>query len=300
MRTALAIFGFTIAIQAQDMPPSEAIKKDMAERAFTVQTLQFVRGQVLTGSTVKGAPYSAEALNQTTQTLADGSHIVNQSSSMLYRDSEGRERREESIGKLGVWNAEGAPVKTVFISDPVARVTYTLDPHSHIAQKMPAGVVRHIGPALGITTRDAGIPMNPTGERVIGFSRIGAGEAGAVYAGGGTSPAKVENLGRQTIEGVPADGTRTTITIPAGQIGNERDLNIVSERWYSPELQVTVLSKHSDPRMGETVYKLTNISRAEPLRSMFEVPPDYAVDISNYPPVTTRSSKPVGKEEEQH
>lgn len=79
------------------------------------------------------------------------------------------------------------------------------------------------------------------------------------------------------IEGVQAEGTRTTVTIPAGQVGNERDINIVSERWYSPELQVTVLSKRSDPRTGESVYKLTNINRSEPLHSMFEIPPDYTV-----------------------
>ena len=79
------------------------------------------------------------------------------------------------------------------------------------------------------------------------------------------------------IEGIPAEGTRTTTTIPAGQIGNERDINIVSERWYSQELQVVVMSKRSDPRTGETVYKLTNVNRTEPLHSMFEVPADYKI-----------------------
>jgi hypothetical protein len=84
-------------------------------------------------------------------------------------------------------------------------------------------------------------------------------------------------LGRQTIEGVPADGTRTTMTIAAGQLGNERPIQIVTERWYSPDLQTVVLSKLTDPRSGETVSKLSNISRNEPPSSLFEPPADYKV-----------------------
>jgi len=88
---------------------------------------------------------------------------------------------------------------------------------------------------------------------------------------------KTESLGRQTIEGVPADGTRTTMTIAAGQWGNEQPIQIVTERWYSPDLQTVVLSKHTDPRTGETVSKLANVSRAEPPTSLFEPPADYKV-----------------------
>jgi len=86
-----------------------------------------------------------------------------------------------------------------------------------------------------------------------------------------------EDLGKQTIEGVEAQGTRVTITIPTGEIGNERPIEIVNERWYSPELQMDVLTRHDDPRTGETTYRLTNINRAEPVRSLFEVPTDYTI-----------------------
>jgi hypothetical protein len=79
------------------------------------------------------------------------------------------------------------------------------------------------------------------------------------------------------IEGVEAEGTRTTITIPAGRIGNDKPIEIVQERWYSPELHTTILNKHNDPRWGETVYKLTKINRSEPDRSLFEAPGDYTV-----------------------
>jgi hypothetical protein len=88
---------------------------------------------------------------------------------------------------------------------------------------------------------------------------------------------KTESLGRQTVEGVVADGTRTTVIIPAGQMGNEQPLQTVVESWYSPELQTTVLSRRSDPRTGETVTRYTNISRTEPAHSLFEVPADYKI-----------------------
>ena len=86
-----------------------------------------------------------------------------------------------------------------------------------------------------------------------------------------------ESLGKQTIEGVEAEGTRETFTIGAGEIGNEQPIQVVSERWYSPELQTVVMSRHSDPRFGETTFRLTNINRSEPARSLFEVPADYTV-----------------------
>lgn len=284
MKPITMILAFALALSAQDLTPEQktkldAVKKKVDEIAVRLNggTFQFVGGQMFNDKPVKGQPYSAEAVNETTQVLADGNHIVNRTSSMLYRDSEGRERHEESIAKLGPWNADGAPAKAVFISDPVAKVSYTLQERSHTATKMPMLVTA--GGGRG-------------GKQVFSYSRtettvgsgtgigIGVGEDHIVkYEASASTEAapKIEKLGSQSIEGVIADGTRTTITIPAGKIGNERDINIVDERWYSPELQVTVMSKHSDPRMGETTYKLTNISRAEPERSLFEVPPDYTI-----------------------
>ena len=79
------------------------------------------------------------------------------------------------------------------------------------------------------------------------------------------------------IEGVEAEGTRVTITIPAGEIGNTLPIEVIDETWHSSELQLVVMSKHRDPRSGETTYRLTNLSRSEPDRSLFEVPADYTV-----------------------
>jgi len=287
------------AVFAQD--PVEGAKKRVEEVQMRTggpivgahimggQTFEFVGGQMVSGNPVKGAPYSAEAITESTQTLQDGNRIVHRSSSTLYRDSEGRERREESFDKLGNWNAEGEPAKAIFISDPVAKTSYTLDTKSRTAHKMPAPMVAS-GNAMGSVTSGGGgnvwfsAPGTPAEHAPVFENRVEIGpNVGYSYSRVTTSTntappnAKTEQLGKRMIEGVQAEGTRTTITIPAGQEGNERPFDIVSERWYSPELQMTVSSKHSDPRHGETVYKLTNVNRSEPMRSLFEVPADYTV-----------------------
>ena len=91
---------------------------------------------------------------------------------------------------------------------------------------------------------------------------------------------KSESLGKQVMEGVEVEGTRETMTIAAGEIGNELPIQIVFERWYSPELQLVVMSKHTDPRVGENTYHLTGINRSEPSRTLFELPSDYTIKES--------------------
>ncbi len=86
---------------------------------------------------------------------------------------------------------------------------------------------------------------------------------------------KIESLGPQNFEGVQAVGTRITFTFAAGTEGNDRPFDIVTEKWYSPELQIVVMTRHSDPRSGENIYRLTNINRSEPARSLFEAPSDF-------------------------
>jgi hypothetical protein len=118
-------------------------------------------------------------------------------------------------------------------------------------------------------------------ERVMTYERIQGPELHTQIRVGTNGPSghapKVESLGKQLVEGVEAEGTRTTVTIPAGEIGNERPIDIVDERWYSPELQTLVLSKRTDPMSGDMTYRLTNINRNEPVRSLFEVPSDYKI-----------------------
>jgi len=262
------------------------------------------------GKTVKGAPYAAQALTETIQTLGDGNRIINRTTSALYRDSDGRTRREVSIKMLGPIGDSGEPLQTIFINDPVAGVSYSLDSKTKTAHKsvpftlkvrtagdvlpgLEEGLQRKLefkvenGNATGVVVKtppppgapgapDPGLKPSPDFNFKIQTDEVG----GSVYMFRRTGPnenAVKEDLGKQNIEGVEAQGTRVTITIPAGEIGNERPIEIVNEHWYSTELQIDVMTRHSDPRTGETTYRLTNINRSEPSKSLFEVPSDYTV-----------------------
>ncbi|NDQ58408.1 MAG: hypothetical protein GZ088_15175 [Acidipila sp.] len=197
---------------------------------------------------VKGAPYSAQSTTETTQVLADGNRIYRKMTGQIFRDSEGRTRRESSFPAIGASVSSGVTPQIAFINDPVAGVRYVLEEQEKIARTIKA--------------HPADMPHVAEGPR-HGFAQ-------------GQQP-QIESLGKQTIEGVEAEGTRKTMTIPAGEMGNDRPLVIVSERWYSQALQTVVMSKHSDPRMGETIFRLTNIRREEPAASLFAVPSDYTV-----------------------
>ena len=250
------------------------------------------------GKVVKGAPYSAESVTESIQTLADGNRIVNKFTSQVYRDSEGRTRREQTLKSLGGVGTGEEPLQTIFINDPVTGTSYSLDSRTHTAHKsMPfqfkiatksgtpaEGYEFKSAQGAGATSSVIVTTQVGPGQRVPPPGAAGHFEIRTEGAAGfalRTKPAPgnevKEQLGKQMIEGVEAEGTRTTITIPAGEIGNERAIEIVSERWYSPELQLVVMSRHSDPRSGETIYKLTNINRTEPAKSLFEVPATFTI-----------------------
>jgi hypothetical protein len=286
----------TVVVTTQDGgQPAKVMVGPRAEG----DTFVFVSGEMsFDGKVVKGAPYSAQAVTETIQVLGDGNRIVRRATALVYRDSEGRTRREQTLHAIGPYASANEPPQMIFINDPVAGVNYIFDANKKTARKIEvmaaggrdgakaegdaaaavskmrmieqhhsAGVLRkrrasEADPALAI-------PMPPPGVGIaMGHSpeRIKFREP------------KVESLGRQTVEGVEAEGKRSTITIAAGEIGNEQPINIIDESWYSPELQTTVMSRHSDPRFGETTYRLTNINRSEPARTLFELPSDYTVE----------------------
>jgi hypothetical protein len=240
-----------------------------------------------------GAPYSAEIVAESTQSLADGNRIVRRSSVQVARDGRGRERREHQAMMVGPMVAQRA-VALVTITDPSAGTAVTIDHTRQVATRMrmrrwasPPTVTAMRGPASGSVafTPAAGAAVGGgtmswtmTASNDVGFTVAGA----AAMAGG--EPQTV-TLDPQTIEGVPVEGTRTTVTIPAGAIGNELPIEIVNERWYSPELKTVVLSRRSDPRLGETVVRLTNLTRAEPAADLFEIPAGYRVEEPKAPPL---------------
>jgi len=272
--TKIALFGAligVISLSAQD--PSDAAAKKLAEAKAQRDGVKILSASLINGPTVKGAPYSAQAVNEMVQTLADGNRIVNTTNSMLYRDSQGRERREESSG------GSAPAVRSIFITDPVDGVSYTLEPNNNVALKHSQ---RAVTIALdGAADMKHGEQAAKIETRTFIMNSSGGGPETFIFSNQEFNSSKVkpviEHLGTQMMEGVSAEGTRTTVTIPAGQIGNEQPIVTVTERWYSPELQVTVMTKRSDPRTGTTTYKLTNINRAEPSPALFQVPADYTI-----------------------
>ncbi len=232
---------------------------------------------------VKGAPYSAETIVDGSQTLADGNRIVRKTTGRVYRDGEGRTRREEDRqdGTVGI-----------SITDPVAGVAYSLDPANRTAWKTSMATAGAIMGKLEASQVDAArkLEAEKAAAREAGAkvaTRVNEGRdggtivtvepGGVVMRGMAYTVADNTPLEHKTIEGVAVEGRKTTSIIPAGKVGNEQPITITSEEWSSPELKVLVLTRHADPRMGESSYRLTNIIRAEPDRSLFMVPPDYAV-----------------------
>jgi hypothetical protein len=204
---------------------------------------------------VSGAPFSAQATTETTQVLADGNQIKHTQTAILYRDSAGRTRREMTISAIGPWSTAAGPREMINISDPVAGTSYVLNPADKTAVRLPTAKV------------------GPVSRQERRAERAQKREA----ATGTQFQRTTESLGNQQMAGVNVQGTRTTETIPAGAIGNDKPVVVVSERWYSPDLQMVVYSKRADPRFGTTVYQLTNITRDEPDAALFQVPSDYTI-----------------------
>ena len=206
------------------------------------------------GSTaIAGFPYSAEETSERVQTLADGTHITqSQSHRKLWRDSQGRTRIEQQIG-LGMPMEAGMAGKYILVEvrDPVAGFIYVLDEQAKVAHRLAA-------------------PASDARRRVPPAST-------AASAAKLRTQFETEKLGSQNIEGIVAEGTRSTRTFPVGEIGNDRPIVTISEYWISQELKQMVLSKTSDPRLGDNTMRWTNITRTEPDASLFTVPSGYTI-----------------------
>lgn len=243
---SLFLAGTTLAVFAQDGPPPPPEHGGFGDIVGVMEMEH-------PGHVVKGAPFSGQTSIETVNVLADGTHIDKKSTGAVYRDSQGRTRREGTMPAIGPMAEAGKSTRSfVMINDPVAGTHYVLQPDDKTARKMPS--FKH------------------------GFNHEGLeGERGGPRHQRNDENTTTESLGTQTINGVSATGARTIRTIPAGQIGNDKPLQIVTERWYSEALQTNVMTKRTDPLMGTTTYQLTNISHDEPAASMFTVPADYTV-----------------------
>ena len=255
----IIIAGSASIARAQDpsAPPPPVPGDVMYERAghgpMPPDAIEFVGFQAgIDDKVVTGAPFSATISTESRQTLPDGNVIQRNSTGSLARDTQGRTRRDMVLPAFGPLAESGQPAPhVVSVNDPVAGARYLLDVDSKTARKMQ------------MSSGDRGAGRKPHD----GFRLKATVDNETVTT----------SLGTQAIGGVSAEGTRYTRTIPAGQIGNAKPIVVVTERWYSPDLQMVVMTKHTDPRMGETTFQMTNIQRQEPAATLFQVPSDYAV-----------------------
>ena len=283
---AVAISATLAGAQEQEAVTSGARVRDEAK---VVQDMRGMKMRVaFETKTVTGAPYSAEVVSESVQVLPDGNRIVRRTTGRVYRDSQGRVRRED--------DREPGRVAAVSIADPVAKVSYSLDPETNVAWRSSTAAFSVMTlDGVAATYSVAPDPAEVERRRLIELKiaqeapqkKVVAVPGHAVVVGDQlfkqASPeweTKVESLPARQMEGVTVEGTRTTRTAAPGAVGNERPLVIVTEEWRSKELGVLVMSTSSDPRTGETTYRLLNISRAEPAPSLFEVPATYTVSES--------------------
>jgi hypothetical protein len=200
---------------------------------------------------VLGKPFTATEVRHTTQVLSDGTRVNRDDTSTFQRDDHGRMRV--------------AGDRTILIFDPVAGYSYGLDVRSKTYERAK------LPPKLN------SVAFAVAGGRSTSATSSGDGRPQAPALPKG---AVLEDLPPETLGGIPAKGTRITITIPAGSFGNDRDVKVINERWYSDEMQVLLKSTNSDPRFGVTTYELTNIVRTAPDPAIFLVPSEYRLKDS--------------------
>ena len=239
------ILSFAATTAAQPPPPNWKV--------------DFLGPEIPLGPFVSGAPYCADAVRTVSQTLADGTQINRSTAAKLCRDSGGRVRREQTILGLGALDPSADSVTVVTILDPVAQVTYVLDPRTHQARRLPVAKAQMLERRVPPPPPPPPQPGEPPARRVL------------------KAQSAAQSLGTKQLEGLEVVGTRHVETIASGRIGNDRPIEITDERWEATALKVVVLSQHHDPRTGDIEYRLTNINRTEPSRDLFSVPADYSV-----------------------
>jgi len=303
---AAAVGSVTIGRAEKLMTPSQTdpVQQDSGQKQKTMflqvedgpldgqQAQQKVMLEIAGAETqvVKGKPYSADTSTETVQTLADGNRIAHRTVSKFYRDSEGRTRREETFGNVDPEHPSPHEVK-VFIDDPVSGTALVLDPGSKTLEKLQR--TRDLGDVQRDDADGAQIMLKSVkdsetnGQAAPGkvFFHIqdqhlsGPNDLALVISDENRNIVK-EDLGTRNIGGVDCTGTRQTSTIPAGAIGNEMPIAIVTETWFSGAIGAVVESISDDPRYGKTTYKLTNLQLSEPSRSLFELPANFKVNVS--------------------
>jgi hypothetical protein len=285
---------FVIAATATALLAGVAFAQEVQVGAQGFQTMKMIGA--VKGTTVKGAPYSGEEVTETTQVLADGTRIHQENKTLVYRDSEGRTRRENP--------------GSITITDPVGNTTYMLNTQTMTGNKlgMAAGtftmnrtntVTSSTGansftftttsdgssePKVVIQNGSVEVTGNPDEAKHLAEAKAATDMAAATAITMDRVKTKLafakpgDPLGKQMMEGVEAEGTRHVTTVAVGEIGNDRPIQITNESWYSADLKLTIMTKRSDPRSGDETFRLTNINRTEPAPYLFQIPAGYQIN----------------------
>ncbi|MGH9616478.1 MAG: hypothetical protein ACRD28_07020 [Acidobacteriaceae bacterium] len=205
----------------------------------------------LLAAPVLGQPYSAMVRHSSTRTLADGTTISHKGHHFIARDSEGRVRVEVRMAR----GSNGGPdTRMVFVRDPVAHTltTWVVGPDT----------IKKI--ATTITIPDEG------SRKVVRHRK-------AVNPGRPQPVVTTEDLGMDTLQGVSVSVARKTTVVPAGRVGNDAPITKTLETWTSPDLKLVMKQQYDDPRSGEKIVEMDQLSRAEPDPSLFHPPAGYVV-----------------------
>ena len=276
----------TMALGASLLNGQEVVRDVVIERS--ARTVAGVEPNVMFfqrtgGEAVKGAPYTADSITETTQVLADGNRIGRSNKSSFARDGQGRTRHENQLHSFGPLGQASEPLVSVLIADPIAKVQYHLDAHTKTVMRSPmmtgggpgaARMLHAAGPQFNIRIAEPGPAGVAFGAPHLETHEIHR-ETRMLTVADGNRNFKTEDLGEKSFEGISARGQRTTLVIPAGEAGNEKALEVITEHWRSATLKAPVYIRHYDPRFGETVTRLTNVQLGEPAPQLFEVPAGY-------------------------
>jgi hypothetical protein len=215
---------------------------------------------------IPNAPFSADVVKQSTQTLPDGAQALVETNGKMFRDAAGRTRTETEL-KSTIGSAQSLHYITIF--DPVARLNVRLDPQTKTATLFP-------------------FPAGPT--RAAQARLKNALAARSAMASSRPAPVAAKDLGVSTLQGFAVTGTRRTVPAAANLPGSARARNVVVESWFSPELQIELQSKTEDPTLGVSTTKLVNIGNADPFAAMFQIPSGY-INVDSTPKTILRTSE---------
>lgn len=301
-----------LAAESEGEPGQEArvVTREVREvRTFDPAAFAGI-GMRFSNRPVKNLPFTAEVITEHVQNLADGNQVAHKTTGLTFRDSAGRTRQEMRDAKGEVRNITIHDVVSgaTYILNPREKTATQIAPNKQLNAaaaeaarariealrkegKLPEMkerreiIIRHSGEQ----GEDVKIEMNKAeGMKIEGRHNLllapGGGIqvqlgalAGAFGDGKWASKSTTKDLGTRDFDGLKAEGKVRSYEIPAGEVGNRNPIVVSNEFWYSPELQVTVMTKHSDPRTGDNIYRLGSIRREEPAAALFTVPSDYTV-----------------------